>query len=283
MTLDPSVLFGRPVPRIGGVAKVTGAARFASDEPVANPAFATLVTSAIARGRVTAFNLDRARAVAGVVGILTHENVGDEVKMPAGPDGGPTTTTMESDRIWHDGQIIALVVADTYEAAREAANKVDVSYAEERPSATFGSPGLVTEPHQTGGNADPRKGNADDAFAAAPLKVDARYQTPTQHHNPIELYTTTCAWNGPQLTIYEPSQFMWGLKNSVAKQLGMDPGNVRTVSCYVGGGFGGKGDPTSRTAWVALAARRIGRPSSWSPRATRASPSPITGPRRSSA
>jgi len=260
MTIDPSALFGRSTPRIDGVAKVTGAARYASDEPVANPAFAYLVTSAIARGRITAFDLGRARAVAGVVGILTHENVGDEVKVPAGPDGGPTTTTMEGDRIWHDGQIIALVVADTYEAAREAANKVDVSYAEERPSATFGSPGLEIQPHQSGDGADPRKGDADAAFAAAPLKVYAHYQTPTQHHNPIELYTTTCAWNGPQLTIYEPSQFMWGLKNSVAKQLGMDPANVRAVSRYVGGGFGGKGDPTSRTAWVALAARRIGRP-----------------------
>jgi len=76
----------------------------------------------------------------------------------------------------------------------------------------------------------------------------------------MELFTTTCAWNGPKLTIYEPSQFMWGLKAAVARQLGVDPENVRTVSRYVGGAFGAKGGSTSRTAWVAIAAKRLGRP-----------------------
>jgi xanthine dehydrogenase YagR molybdenum-binding subunit len=104
-------LFGKPTPRIDGVAKVTGEARYASDEPVANPAFAWLVTSAIARGRVGAFRLDKARAVRGVVDILTHDNVGSLAKPPTQMDGAPTTTTLESDRIWHDGQIIAIVVA----------------------------------------------------------------------------------------------------------------------------------------------------------------------------
>ncbi len=259
MTIDPSSLFGRPTPRIDGVAKVTGAARYASDEPVANPAFAYLVTSTIARGRIAALKVDRAMAVPGVLDILTHQNVGNQVKAPAGPDGGATTTTLESDRIWHDGQIVAVVLADSFEAAREAANKVDVRYAPERPSATFGSVAVETQPHKAQ-EPDPKKGDADAAFADAPLRIDARYATPTQHHNPIELFTTTCVWDGPWLTIYEPSQFMWGLKNAVAKQLGLDPVNVRTVSRYVGGGFGSKGEPGSRTAWIALAARRLGRP-----------------------
>src|SRR6267154_1959535 len=119
---DSSQLFGRPTPRIDGIAKVTGRARYPSDEPVANPAFAYLVTSAIARGRIGGFNLEPAKAVAGVLDILTHEHVGSQAKPPLTLAGGPTTTTLESDHIWHDGQIIALVVADTYEAAREAAN-----------------------------------------------------------------------------------------------------------------------------------------------------------------
>src|ERR1700752_2566913 len=131
---DASQLFGRPTPRIDGVAKVTGAARYASDEPVANPAFAYLVTSAIARGRVGALNLDPAKAVPGVLDILTHGNVGNQATPPLTLVGGPTTTTLESDRIWHDGQIIAVIVADTYEAAREAANKVEARY--DRGAAT---------------------------------------------------------------------------------------------------------------------------------------------------
>ena len=260
MTIDPGLLFGRPIPRIDGVAKVTGAARYASDEPVANPAYAYLVTSAISRGRIAAMTLDRANAVPGVLYILTHQNVGGAIKSPIGPDGGPTTTTLESDRVWHDGQIIAVVLADSFEAAREAAFKVDVSYAVETPSATFGSPGSETAEHKGRGGPDPRKGDVDAALAAAPFRIEAEYDTPTQHHNPLELFTTTCIWNGPKLTIYEPSQFMWGLKAAVATQLGIDEANVRTVSRYVGGAFGSKGEPGARTAWIALAARRLGRP-----------------------
>src|SRR6185437_4620461 len=91
-------------------------------------------------------------------------------------------------------------------------------------------------------------------------KIDARYSTPTQHHNPLELFTTTCVWDGPSLTIYEPTQSMYGLKAAIARQLSLDPANVRTISRYCGGGFGSKGAPTSRTAWVALAAKRLKRP-----------------------
>ncbi len=252
-------LFGRPTPRIDGVAKVTGAARYGSDEPLVNPAFAYLVTSAIARGRVGALGLDRAKAVPGVLDILTGANVGRQAKAPPGGDGGPTTTTLETDRIWHDGQIIAVVVADTYEAAREAANKVDVQYMDEPASATLDSPGVDIRSAKPDGR-KPQKGDTVAAFAAAPVTVEAQYQTPAQHHNPIELFTTTCVWDGPNLTIYEPSQFMWGLKAAVAEQLGLDPANVRTISRYIGGGFGAKGGITSRTAWIAIAARRLGRP-----------------------
>jgi xanthine dehydrogenase YagR molybdenum-binding subunit len=254
-------LFGKPVPRIDGVAKVTGAARYASDEPVANPVFAYLVTSAIAKGRIGAFRLGAAQAVPGVIDILTHETVGALAKSPPQMDGGPSTTTLESDQIWHDGQIIAVVLAESYEAARESAGRVEIDYVAEAPSATFDSPGVTVERHKLRpGSPDPTKGDAAAALAAAAVKIDARYATPTQHHNPMELFTTTCVWDGPRLTIYEGSQAMWGLKAAVATQLGLDPALVRTVSRYVGGAFGSRGAVTSRTAWIAIAARRLGRP-----------------------
>ena len=91
-------------------------------------------------------NLDEARLVPGVLDILTHANVGAEIKPPVGPDQGPTTTTLETDRIWHDGQIIGIVLADSLEAAQEAAAKVVVDYDAETPSATFDSPGAESEP-----------------------------------------------------------------------------------------------------------------------------------------
>jgi xanthine dehydrogenase YagR molybdenum-binding subunit len=252
-------LFGKPISRVDGIAKVTGRARFAADEPVANPAFAYLVTSAIARGRIGGFNFNRARQVRGVLDILTHENVGSQAKPMPGPDGKPSTTSLESDRIWHAGQIIAIVVADTYEAAREAAHAVEVNYLPESPSATFDSTGVETEPHKSEEGGDPKKGDAAGALAASPVKIEAHYSTPTQHHNPIELFTTTCAWDGTKLDIYEPSQFMWGTKASTAMRLDLDPDNVRAIARYIGGAFGSKG-PNPRTAWVALAAKRVGRP-----------------------
>jgi xanthine dehydrogenase YagR molybdenum-binding subunit len=252
-------LFGRPIARVDGIAKVTGAARFASDEPVAHPVYAYLVTSSIARGRISRFQLEDAKSVKGVIEIFTHENIGTAAKSDTGPDGHPSTTTLESNQVWYDGQIVAIVVAETYESAREAANKVTVIYESETPSATFDSPGVTSEPHKTEQAPDPSKGDADAAYAGAAAKIDARYATPTQHHNPIELFTVTCAWEGGKLTIYEPSQFMWGTKASVAKQIKVDPEKVRAISRYIGGAFGSKG-PNPRTAWIAIAAKHVGRP-----------------------
>ena len=92
------------------------------------------------------------------------------------------------------------------------------------------------------------------------MKVTASYETPTQHHNPMELFATSCAWNGDSLTIYEPSQYVYGLKNGVAGQLGIDLDKVRVINSYVGGAFGSKGAMTPRTAIIASIARRLGRP-----------------------
>jgi xanthine dehydrogenase YagR molybdenum-binding subunit len=258
---DARPRFGQPQRRVDGPDKVTGKARYAADEPVANPAFAYLVTSEIARGRIRRMHLEAAKAIPGVLDVLTHQNVGDLSTAP--PSLDPTdkqTTTLESDRVWHDGQIIGIVVASTFEAAREAARKVRVEYDQERPSATFDSPGTEeAEVKDSPSKKGPRVGDFARAFAAAPVTVDARYSTPTQHHNPMELFSSTCVWNGPQLTVYEPSQSIWSNKASIAQQLKIDPANVRVVSRYVGGAFGSKGASTY-AAWIAIAARRLRRP-----------------------
>ena len=258
-SLITGAVFGKPRPRIDGPAKVSGRALYPSDEAVANPAFAFLLTSAIAKGRVVRFEADEARRVDGFLDLLTHENVGDQATAPKQMMGGPTTTTLESDKIWHDGQLIGVIVAETYEAAREAAFRVKVIYDAETPSATFGSPGLEAEAREPGEHEDFDVGDAEAALASAEVKVDAWYATPTQHHNPIELFSCTCAWDGGKLTIWEPSQFVYGLRGLVAKQLEMAPDDIRVVSKFVGGGFGSKGGARAYTAWIAIAARRLGR------------------------
>jgi len=262
MATDPKRIYdlGRPEKRVDGAAKVTGAARYAADEPVANPAYAYAVTSRIAKGRITGFRLEAARAVPGVLDILTYENFGKALKKPApGPDGGPTTGTLDDARIWHDGQLVALVIADSFESARAGSYAVQVDYAEERPTASFDDAGAQEEASSTMAGDNPHVGDAAAAFASAAARVDANYSTPPQHHNALELFSTTCAWEGGKLTIYDPSQFMAGTRGAAGMSLGIDAASVHAVSRYVGGGFGSKG-PNPRSAWIAAAAQRIGRP-----------------------
>jgi xanthine dehydrogenase YagR molybdenum-binding subunit len=253
-------LIGQPQTRIDGPDKVTGRALYPSDEAVPNPAWAFLLTSAIARGRIKRFDLDEALALPGVLDILTHDNVGGEAEPPEQQSGGKSTTTLQSEQVWHDGQIIGIVLADTYEIARDAAFRVRVHYERESPSATFDSSGAEEERREPGEHEDYDVGDPEAALAAAEIIVDQHYETPAQHHNPIELFTTTAEWRNGKLIVWEPSQFVYGLRGNVAKQLGMDPEDVRIVSKFVGGAFGSKGNATSRTAWICVAARRLGRP-----------------------
>jgi len=257
----PEANMGEPAPRLDARLKVTGEARYASDFPVGNPAFACLVTSTIAKGRITQFDLADARTVPGVLDILTYENTSDLKHVPF---GSASTSTQElGPQIDHEGQIIAVLLADTFEAAQDAAGRVRVTYAAEAPSATFGAQGL-TEDDATKVSERikeaPAAGDVEAALAAADVTIDEEYATPTQHHNPIELFTTTCVWHDNRLTVYEPSQFVYGLKNSTAKKLGIDPAQVRVVNPFVGGAFGSKGQMTPRTGLIALAAKRLNRP-----------------------
>ncbi len=259
----PKANMGEGVPRLDARLKVTGEARFSSDMPVDHPAFAVLVTSSIAKGRLTGLELDAARAVPGMLDILTAENTGELKQLKFQQAGSATSIQSLGPDISHDGQIIAVVLGDTLEAAQEAAAKVSASYAAERPSATFDAPGVtqdditkVSQQHKK----LPNVGDAEAALGGADVAIDVAYETPTQHHNPMELFSTTCVWRDDKLTVYEPSQFVYGLRNGVAARLGIGRDKVRVVSRYVGGAFGSKGGMTPRTALVALAAKRLNRP-----------------------
>ncbi|MGH6663525.1 MAG: xanthine dehydrogenase family protein molybdopterin-binding subunit, partial [Pseudolabrys sp.] len=229
------------------------------DMPVNNPAFAFLVTSAIAKGTIGNIDLTEARAVPGVLDIFTHENTGDLKQLKYGAGGGGAASSIQDlgPKIQHDGQIVAMVVANTFEAAREAAYRMNISYNSETPSASFGAQGATEAAVK---KELPKGGDAAKAFDDAEIKLEVAYGTPTQHHNPIELFTTTADWHNDELTIYEPSQFMYGLKNNAASKLGIKPEQVHAVSPFVGGAFGCKSQVTSRTGLVALAAKKLGRP-----------------------
>src|SRR5215475_10563475 len=141
----PKANMGEPAPRLDARLKVTGEAIYPADTPLEHPAHAVLVTSGIAKGRITELKLDAARAVPGVLDILTHENTGELKQLKFQQAGSATSIQSLGPEILHDGQIIAVVLGDTLEAAQEAAYKVEASYAAEKPSASFDAPGVTQD------------------------------------------------------------------------------------------------------------------------------------------
>ncbi|HEY6484260.1 MAG TPA: xanthine dehydrogenase family protein molybdopterin-binding subunit [Steroidobacteraceae bacterium] len=254
---------GKPFARIDSRIKVTGEARYPADIALNNLAYGVFVTSDIARGSVQALHLQAARQVPGVLTIISQGDMG-EIKPPKFEMASFTSLgPLHTREIHHDGQIMALVVAETFQAAEEAAARVTADYVRQSASADLDSPG--TDTIAAVGNSarhkeDPAKGDFQGAFASAPVKIDAEYHTPTQTHNPIELFSTTAVWSDRRLTIYEPTQAVFALRAEVAWQLNLDVADVRVISPYIGGGFGSKGPVTPRTAIVALAARQLNRP-----------------------
>ncbi|MGI4855567.1 MAG: xanthine dehydrogenase family protein molybdopterin-binding subunit [Janthinobacterium lividum] len=262
-----SPILGHPHTRIDGVAKVTGTATYALDEALPGLAHAVVLTSTVAQGRILAIDTQAARNVAGVLDILTWENVGDAIQ-PVGHvlSGGYANSTLRplaSPVIHYAGQIVSLVAALTREAAQDAAARIVVRYDTAAPGVySLDDPRL--KPHALADlkddYEDPETGDTARGLAESVAHVDARYATPIQHHNPIELPGTTCVWHGDRLTVYEPTRFVGGVQHGLAAQLGIPANHVRVIARFIGGHFGSKLGLSQYTAPVALAARRIGRP-----------------------
>ena len=261
--ITPNGVIGGDRPRIDGVAKVTGRATYGDDHAVDRPAYAYMATATIARGRVRSIN-QAGLAGLPVLAVLTYEDVGGAIKagktLAQGGYMSQGWAPLSSDRIKFAGQIVALVVAETFEAARTAAQALHVEYDAEAPDAGFDCPGADEVKAKSLYKTQLAAGDFDAAYKVAPVTVDARYETPPQHHNPLELFQATCSWDGDRLTVRESSQNVRGYQYGLAKQLGIKPGQVRVLSPYIGGAFGSRGELGQLTALVALAARRVGRP-----------------------
>jgi len=254
---------GEPIRRLDGVAKVTGQPIYAADAAEAVPLQAYFLTSGIARGQLLSIDTAPAEALGGVVKVYTHYNAPHRIATPYTQKGGYASDTnmpMTGPEIRHDGQIIAMVIAETYEIARDASHRIAVRYAPETPASTLDSPGATLIHPEALDEKEKKAGDFATAFAAAPVKVEGEYRTPPQHQNAIELYSTTASWAGGDLTIHEPTQAVLELANGTAAMMGVDPAAVHVTNPYIGGAFGGKGFMTQRTALIAGAARELERP-----------------------
>jgi xanthine dehydrogenase YagR molybdenum-binding subunit len=249
---------GKPEPRYEARAKVTGKPLYAADQNFPGERYAYLLTSVIAKGKIVALNLDEAAALPGVIKIYTHENIPAREAVRHLMAGGPVSDSvlpMSDSGIHYYGQIIAVAVASSFEAAREAAHRIKVTFAEEPAASGIDRAGVEI----ASGDVE-QTGDVEAGLAAAAAVIDAEYTTPTQHHNAMELFSTTALWEGDSLTLHEPSQFVRGLRGAVAMQLKMDPAKIRIINPFLGGAFGGKGLLTQRTAIVAVIARELGVP-----------------------
>ncbi len=259
----PKANMGDPIPRTESVAKVTGALIYAADTPKGAPLQAYFLTSGIVRGRVTLLDTKPAEALKGVVKVYTHLNAPKRTPTPYTQKGGYVSDTnmpLIGPEIHNDGQIIAMIIAESYEIARDASHRIVVQYAAAAPAATMESPGVETIHPEALNEKEKKAGDFDTAFASAPVTVDGIYSTPAQHQNAIELYSTTATWSDGKLTIEEPSQFVVELANGAAAMMDVDPSSVHVSNPYIGGAFGGKGFMTQRTALIAGAARDLDKP-----------------------
>ena len=254
---------GTGVTRADARRKVTGAATYAGDVTPAGMLHAHLVTSDIAAGRVAAIDAAAARAAPGVVAVYTHEDLPGWQDVKAFGAGGPGSTSfwpMKGPEIRYAGQPVAVVLGETAAAARGGAQRVRVDY-EGQPAAIHMEEGTETLAKKRDGSDDVlTKGDLQAGLDAAAATVDLTFTTPYQHHNPMEMFSTTAEWRGDRLTVWMPSQSVRTLRGGIAAAFGLPETAIRVICPFVGGAFGGKAGITPYTAIAIAAAKAAGAP-----------------------
>jgi len=256
--IDQLDQIGKPLDRIDGPLKTTGMARYAYErnDIVVNPAYGYIVGSGISKGRVTSLDIGAANAAPGVLAVITAENARElkkadrnTAKLLGGPD------------VQHYHQAIALVVAETFEQARAAAQLVHVTY--ERTPGAFDLDAAMrsaTRPAKLiAGPSDSHVGDFTAAFNAAPVQLDATYRTSDESHAMMEPHTTMARWVEDELTLWTSTQMVAWLKGDLAKTLNIPKEKIRIVSPFIGGGFGGKLFIRADAVLASLGARAAGR------------------------
>ncbi len=264
-----TLVTGLPIDRRDGRLKVTGRARYAAEFDIANVAHAVLVQSTATSGRIAGFDLAAAQAVPGVLAIVTPENA---PRLPQATSPGRNEARanvvaiplLQDDKVYYNGQHIAVVIADTLERAQYAASLVKVTYREGEAAIRMTDEMAQTysPKHFRNGSRPPdsRRGDPEAAWDAAPVRLDLTYTTPVEHHNPMEPHATIALWDGDRLTVYSATQGIDASQHTLSVLFGIKPEQIRVICPFVGGGFGCKGTTWPHVALAAMAARQVGRP-----------------------
>jgi xanthine dehydrogenase YagR molybdenum-binding subunit len=257
---------GQALSRADGRLKVTGAARYTADVPVADAVHAAIVHSTIARGRTVSIDTALAGLAPGVLALFTHRNM---PRMNPTPKPwshlhphGQSYLPLQDDEIHYAGQPIALVIAKTLDQAAHAGTLIKVAYDAQQP-IVFGlqTAREAVDPPQFLWPVASSVGDADKAIASAAVRIERTYATADRHHNQMEPHATTAMWDAAgTLTLYETTQHIFGVRELLAIVLGLPPEKINVVSHFLGGGFGGKAYVWPHTLLAALAAKVLERP-----------------------
>ncbi len=260
---------GKPLKRVDGAIKVRGDAIFSAEYKLDDIVYAALVFGEITKGKIIKIDRTEAEKAAGVLIVLSHENAQKlkppPVFDPSGESEGAAASDiapLQDERIFRDSQPVAVVIAETLEQAEYAATLLKVDYKPELPVVSFDAlkPEAVIPSDVLGEEPEVNIGNADLALSESELSVDNVYRTPRYNHNAIEPHATIALWQGNNLTCYDATQNLHGVKNTLAEMFGLIPDQVRIISPFVGGGFGGKGTVWDNTIVCAMAAKAVARP-----------------------
>lgn len=268
LTRDPAHIrhgssIGQPLTRRDGVLKVTGEARYAADNHPPKMLFAVLAVSTIARGRVASLDVAAAKGHPGVVEVMTPQN------RPALAEDPDTKTNpfmfrmelLQNDSVRYANQAIAVVIAETLEAATEGAALLSPRYESERARSTLDDAESYVPPAVGIGHpAVVAHGDVADALACAAHAIEATYETPAQYHNPMEPHAIVASWNGDALSIDTPTQGLAMAQGRIAGLFGISPDKIHIRSPFLGGGFGCKGLISGPQILGILAAKLVDRP-----------------------
>jgi xanthine dehydrogenase YagR molybdenum-binding subunit len=257
--------FGKPISRVDGPAKVTGAARYAAEHNVPGLAHGFVVSATIAKGRIRGIDIADAMAVDGVIAVFSHahrpklpstdDKYGDDIAPPGAP-----FRPLYDDAIRFSGQPVALVVAEEPEIARFAASLIRVEYEPQQHVTDF--EGQLGRAAVCDGEAAHlhKRGDPAKTFGEAPLRIEAEYSMAVEHHNPMEMFGATAIWEGDgRITVYDKTQGPQNCRNYVANVFGMPHDQIRVLSPYVGGAFGSGLRPQYELPLAVLAARALQR------------------------
>ncbi|MFY1688611.1 xanthine dehydrogenase family protein molybdopterin-binding subunit [Plantactinospora sp. WMMB782] len=254
----PAGVIGRPQPRVEGRDKVTGAARYAVEHPADGTAYGWAVQATVAKGRIVRIDATEAERESGVLAVLTFETA-----PRLNPTGSPELLLLQQPRVRYRGEIVALVVAESLEAAREGARLVRIDYDTEPHSSvlTERHPSLYTpERVNPAYPTDTSVGDFDSGYQAAEVRLDQTYRTPAYHNNPMEPHAATAHWADGRLLVRDSSQGTTDVRGDLGSLFELPTGAVRVTAEHVGGGFGSKGTTRCTPVLAAMAARQVGRP-----------------------